>query len=39
MARGKLRAVIDQAFPLDQAAEAHRRMEDRAIFGKLVLLA
>lgn len=38
MARGKLRAVIDQTYPLQQAAEAHRRMADRAIFGKFVLV-
>ena len=34
---GKLRPVVDQIFPLEEAAEAHRRMEDRKQFGKIVL--
>ena len=34
---GKVKAVIDQVLPLDQAAGAHRRMESSAHIGKLVL--
>jgi len=34
---GKLRAVIDRVLPLEQAASAHKLIEDRAQFGKLVL--
>jgi NADPH:quinone reductase-like Zn-dependent oxidoreductase len=35
---GKIRAVVDRAFPLKDAAEAQRYMESRAHFGKLVLV-
>jgi 2-desacetyl-2-hydroxyethyl bacteriochlorophyllide A dehydrogenase len=35
--RGKIRGIVDSVFPLERAAEAHRRMEDRNLFGKLVL--
>lgn len=38
IARGTLRPVVDRVFPLTEAAEAHRAMEDRKLFGKLVLL-
>jgi NADPH:quinone reductase-like Zn-dependent oxidoreductase len=34
---GRLKPVVDQVFPLAQAPEAHRRMEDRRNFGKIVL--
>ena len=34
---GKIRAVIDQVMPLEEARRAHELMEDRAQFGKLVL--
>lgn len=34
---GGLRPVIDKVFPLDRAAEAHRRMDAGEQFGKIVL--
>lgn len=34
---GKLRPIMDQAFPLDQAAAAHTRMEAGHHIGKIVL--
>ncbi|WP_448661868.1 NAD(P)H-quinone oxidoreductase [Sphingomonas sp. CJ20] len=34
---GKLKPVIDATFPLDQAADAHRRMEEGDHVGKIVL--
>jgi NADPH:quinone reductase-like Zn-dependent oxidoreductase len=34
---GKLRPVVDRVFPIRQAADAHRRMEAREHFGKIVL--
>ena len=37
LSQGKIKPVIHQAFPLKQAAEAHRVMEERSFFGKLVL--
>jgi NADPH:quinone reductase-like Zn-dependent oxidoreductase len=35
---GKIRAVVDQELPLAEARRAHELMEDRAQFGKLVLV-
>ncbi len=35
--KGILKPVIDQIFPLEEAAAAHRRMESRLNFGKIVL--
>ena len=35
--QGKLRPVMDQTFPLAQAAAAHARMESGALIGKIVL--
>ena len=35
---GAIRAVVDQSMPLAEARRAHELMEDRAQFGKLVLL-
>jgi alcohol dehydrogenase len=34
---GKLHAVVDETFPLERAAEALQRIEDRKVFGKLVI--
>jgi NADPH:quinone reductase-like Zn-dependent oxidoreductase len=36
--RGRLKPVVDRVFPLKEAAEAQRAMEDRKVFGKLVLV-
>lgn len=35
---GSLRVVIDETFPLAQAAEAHRRLEEGRAKGKIVLI-
>ena len=35
---GQIRAVIDRELPLAEARKAHELMEDRAQFGKLVLV-
>jgi NADPH:quinone reductase-like Zn-dependent oxidoreductase len=35
--QGVIRPTIDRVFPLAQAAEAHRLMESRAFFGKIVM--
>jgi putative PIG3 family NAD(P)H quinone oxidoreductase len=34
---GKLRPVVSEVLPMEQVAEAHRRMEANATFGKIVL--
>ena len=34
---GKLQAVIDGTFPLEHAPEALMRLENRQVFGKLVV--
>jgi NADPH:quinone reductase-like Zn-dependent oxidoreductase len=34
---GRLKPVIDSFFPLDRAADAHRRMESSEHVGKIVL--
>jgi NADPH:quinone reductase-like Zn-dependent oxidoreductase len=36
--RGAIRAVVDRALPLREARRAHELMQDRAQFGKLVLV-
>jgi NADPH:quinone reductase-like Zn-dependent oxidoreductase len=34
---GQLKPVVDRTFPLHEAADAHRRMEESEQFGKIVL--
>jgi alcohol dehydrogenase len=34
---GKLKAIVDRVLPLDQVVEAHRALEGRGVFGKVVL--
>jgi len=34
---GKFKPVIDKVMPLQKAAEAHKLIEDRAVFGKVIL--
>ncbi len=36
--RGALRPIVDRTFPLDEAAEAHRYLDRREQFGKVVLV-
>ena len=38
MAAGRLRVHVADTFPLEQAAEAHRRIETGGMTGKLVLV-
>lgn len=38
IAAGELRVSVDQTFPLAQAAEAHRYLEDRQTKGKVLLV-
>jgi NADPH2:quinone reductase len=37
IARGELRISIDEILPLERAAEAHRRIKERRVRGKLLL--
>jgi len=37
IAAGKFKPVIDSTFPLDEAAKAHKRIDDPAHVGKIVL--
>ncbi|MBP1806521.1 NAD(P)H-quinone oxidoreductase [Rubellimicrobium aerolatum] len=37
LASGRVRPVMDAEFPLEQAAEAHRRLESNGVVGKIVL--
>jgi len=38
VAEGRLKPIVHQAFPLAQAAEAHRVVDSRDFFGKVILL-
>jgi NADPH2:quinone reductase len=38
VAKGALRVVIDSTFPLREAAAAHRHIESRAAFGRVLLI-
>ena len=38
VASGELRVVIDRTFPLADAAEAHRYIESRQAFGRVLLI-
>jgi NADPH:quinone reductase-like Zn-dependent oxidoreductase len=38
MAKGALHPVVDRTLPLSECAQAHRLIENRAQFGKIVLL-
>jgi NADPH2:quinone reductase len=37
-ATGRIRPVIGQIFPLEQAADAHAAIQARAVIGKTLLL-
>ena len=37
LANGTVKPIIDQVYPLEQIAEAHRAMEENRNFGKLIL--
>ena len=37
MQQGKLKPYIQQVYPLQEAAKAHQAIEERNVFGKLVL--
>jgi NADPH:quinone reductase-like Zn-dependent oxidoreductase len=37
VAGGRLKPVIDSVFPLDQVADAHRRIDDGDHVGKIVI--
>ncbi|MFH1131130.1 MAG: zinc-binding dehydrogenase [Pseudomonadota bacterium] len=38
VAAGRLKPVLDRAIPLSEAAEGHRLLEKREVFGKVVLV-
>ena len=38
VAEGRLRPVIDRTLPLSQAADGVRMLEDRKVFGKIVVV-
>jgi alcohol dehydrogenase len=37
IAQGKMKPVIDKVLPLEQAAEGLRLIEDREVFGKVIV--
>ena len=38
VAAGTLRVVIDRAYPLSEAEEAHAYIESRQVFGRVILI-
>lgn len=38
VAKGELQVVLDRRFPLSAAAEAHRYIESRQAFGRVLLI-
>jgi NADPH:quinone reductase-like Zn-dependent oxidoreductase len=36
---GRVKPLMDSSFPLEKAADAHRRMETNEHIGKIVLVA
>ncbi|MBI4473307.1 MAG: zinc-binding dehydrogenase, partial [Acidobacteria bacterium] len=36
--RGQLKPVIDRVLPLEEAAKGHELIENRSVFGKIVLI-
>ena len=38
VAAGRLEPIVDDVLPLSEVAEAHRRLEAREVYGKLVLV-
>jgi NADPH2:quinone reductase len=38
IAKKELTVVIDSAFPLSEAADAHRHIESRKAFGRVLLI-
>jgi NADPH:quinone reductase-like Zn-dependent oxidoreductase len=36
--RGTLKPVIDRVYPLTEIADAHRRLENKEQFGKVVVV-
>jgi NADPH2:quinone reductase len=38
VAHGRLQVVVDRAFPLAEAADAHAYVESRRAFGRVVLI-
>jgi NADPH2:quinone reductase len=38
VAAGTLQVVVDRTFPLAEAAEAHRYIESRRAFGRVLLI-
>ena len=37
VSQGRVKAVVDKTYPLSEAAEAHRYLEDRRNIGKVIL--
>jgi NADPH2:quinone reductase len=38
VAKGELKVVVDRTFPLSEAAEAHRYIESRQAFGRVIMV-